>query len=312
MTYFFGGIALDTDLEFRQLERLGERVPHLFLRIDRVSAAAPNHVVFHRSDGRYRLSVGASTETETGDWVFKSKFSDAFTFRPACQRIDCHIVSDNDQAWQDVLFRRVLPRIATTYGATAIHAAAIAIDDRCLLLLGQSGAGKSTLTAFCAQAGWRVLSDDIALIWNGQTVTVEPVHRGMGLWDVTCDALSLPADQLAVMPGYDGRKWCFLPNQSPSSKGWALTGIVSLDRTSRSMPEISPMTAPDAVRALMPQNISFVPADAPSAATAASFGQILTLARRIPCYRLTYPDRYDGLPQTEALLRYMTVDQSRV
>lgn len=311
MPYLFGGIALDTDLEFQQLEDLGRRVPRLRLGLRSVSSYHGDETILHQSDGRYRLTTGFVGQDSERDWVFRSCFPDSFTFSPSHRRIDCHIASADRQVWQDVLFRRIIPRVATTYGAMAIHAAAIAIDGRCLLLLGPSGAGKSTLTAFCAQAGWRVLSDDITLAWNDERVMIEPVQRGMGVWDRVCSALALPPGQCDPMPGYDGRKYSFQPAQEPSSAAHSLSAVLVLDRSSQVVePVLTRMQPDDALRALVPQNIPFVVETQPSAATAASFGRIAALSRRIPFYRLAYPDGYDALPNTEAALRHTPIGET--
>ncbi|ABI55459.1 Hpr(Ser) kinase/phosphatase [Alkalilimnicola ehrlichii MLHE-1] len=45
-----------------------------------------------------------------------------------------------------------------------IHAAVVARDDRALILPGAPGAGKSTLAAALALSGWRLLSDEFALL----------------------------------------------------------------------------------------------------------------------------------------------------
>lgn len=45
-----------------------------------------------------------------------------------------------------------------------IHAAVLARDDRAVILPGRPGAGKSTLTAVLAERGWRLLSDEHAII----------------------------------------------------------------------------------------------------------------------------------------------------
>ena len=46
----------------------------------------------------------------------------------------------------------------------SVHSAVLARDGQALLLVGASGAGKSTLCAALANTGWRLLSDEIALI----------------------------------------------------------------------------------------------------------------------------------------------------
>jgi len=45
-----------------------------------------------------------------------------------------------------------------------IHAAAIEKDGRAAILPGPAGAGKSTLTAYLVHNGWRLLSDELALL----------------------------------------------------------------------------------------------------------------------------------------------------
>ncbi|WP_119458763.1 PqqD family peptide modification chaperone [Rhodospirillaceae bacterium SYSU D60014] len=46
----------------------------------------------------------------------------------------------------------------------ALHAAAVASPEGCLLLPGPSGSGKTTLAAGLADAGWSYMSDDIVLL----------------------------------------------------------------------------------------------------------------------------------------------------
>jgi HprK-related kinase A len=50
------------------------------------------------------------------------------------------------------------------YAELMLHAAAVARGDAGVLLIGRSGSGKSTLCAACVMNGWRLLSDEIALI----------------------------------------------------------------------------------------------------------------------------------------------------
>jgi len=57
-----------------------------------------------------------------------------------------------------------------------IHSAVLAKDDKAILFPAPPGSGKSTLTAYLAFNGWRLLSDEMALIIPG-TRTVQPFVR---------------------------------------------------------------------------------------------------------------------------------------
>ena len=61
-----------------------------------------------------------------------------------------------------------------------VHAAAIERDGRVAILPGAPGAGKSTLTAALVQRGWRLLSDELALIRPGDRRVV-PLARPINL-----------------------------------------------------------------------------------------------------------------------------------
>jgi HprK-related kinase A len=61
-----------------------------------------------------------------------------------------------------------------------LHAAVVSNGEGALLLPGIPGAGKSTLCALLALNGWRVLSDEHALITPG-TTEVTPIYRPISL-----------------------------------------------------------------------------------------------------------------------------------
>lgn len=250
-------------------------------------------------------------DTAARRWIFRSRFPDVFVFNPAVQRIDCHIASTDDRIWQDVLLRRVIPRIAETAGALVIHAAAVATDDRCLLLLGASGAGKSTLSAFCARHSWVVLGEDTTIVWpetgSATGFMVEPVQRGIGVWDATRSALALPNADCTPMPGYGGQKFWFDPPAGTRTGPRPLSGILMLERSGDLGPCAIRLSRDAALRALLGQAIAFLPSVRPDAASAARFGRMAALATRIPCFQMTYPDGYARLPETEKALRYMTL-----
>ena len=60
----------------------------------------------------------------------------------------------------------LLPRLVDERGV-CFHAAAVAIKDAAILLIGESGAGKSTLAATLARSGDALIADDCALVQDG-------------------------------------------------------------------------------------------------------------------------------------------------
>jgi hypothetical protein len=82
-------------------------------------------------------------------------------------------------------------------GTVCLHANAIAIGDRVVVLVGAAGAGKSTTAAAFAQQGYPILSDDVVpLIDRGDTFLVEPAYPRIRLWDSSVRALYGAADAL--------------------------------------------------------------------------------------------------------------------
>lgn len=69
-----------------------------------------------------------------------------------------------------------------------IHAAVVERDGRALILPGVTGAGKSTLCAALAHRGWRLLSDEFALIRPGDGA-LDPWPRPISLKNVSIDVI---------------------------------------------------------------------------------------------------------------------------
>lgn len=61
-----------------------------------------------------------------------------------------------------------------------VHAGVVAQGDRAILMPGDSGVGKSTLTAALVFSGWRLLSDELALI-DRETGLIHPIPRPISL-----------------------------------------------------------------------------------------------------------------------------------
>jgi hypothetical protein len=75
-------------------------------------------------------------------------------------------------------------------GTVCLHASAIAIDNRVVVLVGAAGAGKSTTAAAFARQGYPVLSDDVVpLVDLGDKFLVQSAYPRIRLWDTSVQAL---------------------------------------------------------------------------------------------------------------------------
>lgn len=71
-----------------------------------------------------------------------------------------------------------LAAILTLAGRCVLHAAAVDVDGRAIVILGPSGSGKSTLAAALCRDGGRLVSDDVLVVdVDGGSVVC---HRGNG------------------------------------------------------------------------------------------------------------------------------------
>ena len=88
-----------------------------------------------------------------------------------------------------------------------LHAAAVAKNDLAIIMPGTPGAGKSTLCAAMGLSGWRVLSDEHALIPPG-TAQVSPL----------CRPVSLKNESIAAIKSFDSNA-VFGPVTEDTHKG---------------------------------------------------------------------------------------------
>ena len=87
-------------------------------------------------------------------------------------RITCTLLRSEYEEMVDVWFLgQILAYYLELHGALAIHAAAVNIEGRAALFVGDAGDGKSTLTASLLAAGLPLIADDVAVVEHrdGQT-----------------------------------------------------------------------------------------------------------------------------------------------
>jgi HprK-related kinase A len=80
-----------------------------------------------------------------------------------------------------------------------VHAAVLERDGRALVLPGRPGAGKSTLAAALALSGFRLLSDEMALISLGDGL-LQPIPRPVSLKDTSIDIIRAFAPGAVIGP----------------------------------------------------------------------------------------------------------------
>jgi hypothetical protein len=92
-------------------------------------------------------------------------------------------------------------------GTMCLHASAINVAGRAILLVGPSGAGKSSIAAAFAQRGRPVLSDDVAaIVERGGIFEVQAGYPRLRLWPASVEGLFGSPEALPLLtPTWDKR-----------------------------------------------------------------------------------------------------------
>ena len=208
---------------------------------------------------------------------------------------------DPDTVWLAAhpIFTLCLVELMRRRGRFGLHAAALAVDGRALLLAGTSGAGKSTLTLALLRAGFGFMGDDTCFIASGDggprihafpdevDVAEETVDFFPELHFLRARARRPGAAKRALLPEevYDV---AHVAECRPATLVFPAVG-----RAARSV--LEPMRAADALLELVPNVLLTHPARARAHLDA--IGRVVEASR---CYRLTAGRDFDAIP---AMLR---------
>ena len=89
----------------------------------------------------------------------------------------------NQETVRHLLLDQVLPRLLAHHGRLIVHGAAVEIDGRAIVFVGDTGAGKSTLAASFSSDGYRLLCDDGLLLTADALRSVAlPTYQSLRLW----------------------------------------------------------------------------------------------------------------------------------
>jgi len=206
-----------------------------------------------------------------------------------------------------VVFDRVMFHLLRdTGGGVALHAGAVAHEQRVLLIPGQSGAGKSTLTAWLTSRGFTYLTDELVFlsaaeprrtdsftrplhIKPGARKAVKMMLAGGDIGDVLEDDHGMIVPHRAINPS-------FLPIESPPSV------LLFPDYRPGASLVVERLSPARVGACLMACNVNG------RNLADHGFGQLMAVARSAPAYRLVYGS-FAGLEETIAALLPARPDQ---
>jgi hypothetical protein len=158
----------------------------------------------------------------------------------------------------------VLRRVLNLRGVLCLHASAIVLDGRAVVIAGPRGAGKSTTAAAFAARGVRVLSDDlVALSPLADAFLAQPGYRLVRLWPDVSQAVCGRADALPCLtPNWD-KRFLALTEQTFAPVPAPLAAIYLLGdaRAGEDAPFAEGVSARDALMSLVANSRSYAPLD---------------------------------------------------
>jgi HprK-related kinase A len=176
-----------------------------------------------------------------------------------------------------------------------LHAAVVEHGGQALLIPGPPGAGKSTLCAGLVLRGWRLLSDEVALIPPGEAEVI-PVPRPIGLKEESIRIVREFAPGAVLGPSFAGTRKGTVAHlrpptdsvargEEPATARW----IVFPQFDAVEPPELVSVPKARALLELGLESFNY------SLLGAAGFEALAALIERCDCYRLVYGDLAQGV-----------------
>lgn len=240
----------------------------------------PTHVRLHGADAGFRLWF------EDGGWI---------GVEPHVPRIIVPAGSDllrvEERLWGLPILLCFLER-----GDVPLHASCVEVGGRALLLAGPSGFGKTTLAAAFAEAGHRLLSEDLSCLRPGDPWKVVP---GPAMLRIRTDVAHVVRPSGVRELRRDGERvhWALEVGRGTCDPV-PLVGMVLLN-VDDTDPRLEPATGAEVIRSLWAVSFN-LPTDEDRAR---SFTAVAELAAAIPTWSLTRRLAPDALrPTIECLL----------
>lgn len=182
-----------------------------------------------------------------------------------------------------------------------VHAAAVERQGRAMILSAPSGSGKSTLCAAMVFSGWRLFSDEFALI-DPATRRLSPAPRPLCLKEAAIDIMRRRYPDVVLSDiRLDVEKHRFVHARPPADSvrragETAPVGWIVLPRYVPGQPTlIEPLPKAQALMALTDQSFNY------NYLGARGYECLVDLVREAECYRLEYSDLDDVLARLAQL-----------
>ena len=177
---------------------------------------------------------------------------------------------------------------STAHHLVMCHSAVLAWNDYAVLLPAPPGSGKSTLCAALALSGWRLLSDELALI-DPDSLLLRPFVRPVSLKNASIELISGRFPQAILTPAVrdtiKGRvahmrppKASVMQAKQPARPRWLIFPRYEADVALR----LTPMPKAEALAELAGNAFNI------SALGVKGFSTLAALVDSIDCYRLNY------------------------
>jgi hypothetical protein len=182
-----------------------------------------------------------------------------------------------------------------------MHAAVVERDGRAIVISGESGAGKSTLCAALVLDGWRLLSDEFALV-DPETGKLSPLPRPVSLKNASIEIIRSRGRDLVFGPeGNDIEQARFVHMKPPASSvkraaETAVPTVAIFPKWRSGAPTVlTPARKAQVLLRLADQSFNY------NHLGVRGFEAIASLARRVAGYELEYGDLDDVLPRLAGL-----------
>lgn len=198
---------------------------------------------------------------------------------------------------------QVLPRVLAHQGNLVLHAGAVEVEGRAIVLLGQSGRGKSTLSASFDQAGFPIIGDDALIIdWECSRPVLQAVYPSLRLLPDSLDALGLGQVPVSPVAHYTPKQRVDLPltvsrGQTPSP----IAAIFVLAEPARNAAiSLRTLSPAETCLAIISNSFALDPTDKTLAAK--KLQQASSLANQFSAFEISYPREYSRLPDVRAAI----------